>query len=238
MSNFQGFQQATGFRARESAQHAAATAFLWGVYRWMALGLLITGLTAYAVATSPAAINFIFGNPMVFFGLLIGQLVLVFAFTPVATRASSSTAALMFIAYSALMGLTLSAIFLRYTEASIGQVFLVTAGSFGGLAVFGATTKRDLSPVGRFMMFGLIGIIIASVVNIFLKSPAVYWVSTYAGVLVFAGLTAYDTQRLRQLYLAEGGARNLALTGALIMYLDFVNLFLFLLRIFGDDRRR
>ncbi len=237
MSNFQGFQQASGFRARESAQHAAATAFMWGVYRWMALGLAITGLSALWVASSPAAVNFIFGNPMVFYGMLIGELVLVFAFTPVAVRASTGTAAAMFVAYSALTGLTLSSIFLRYTEGSIAQTFFVTAGSFAGLAIYGTTTKRDLTAVGRFMFIGLIGLIIASLVNIFLKSPAIYWVSTYAGVLIFAGLTAYETQRLRQMYLAEGGGGNLALRGALIMYLDFINLFLMLLRIFGNERR-
>ncbi len=236
MSNF-SFPQTAGYRARESAQSAAATAFMWGVYRWMAAGLLVTGLTAWYVASSQAAIDVIFGNPMVFFGLIIAQLVLVVAFTPVAVRASSGTAAAMFIGYSALMGVTLSSIFLRYTETSIGQVFFVTAGSFAGLALYGARTKRDLTAVGRFMMIGLIGIILASLVNFFLKSPAVYWVSTYAGVLVFAGLTAYETQRLRQLYLAGGGGGNLALRGALIMYLDFVNLFLMLLRLFGNERR-
>lgn len=227
---------AVGLRGREQSQAAAAAAFLWGVYRWMSVGLAVTGMVAYGVASSPAAQAAIFGNPLVFWGLLIAQLGLVFAFTPVAIRVPASTAAAMFIGYAALTGATLSAIFLRYSQASIAQAFFVTAGAFAGLSFYGATTKRDLSPIGRFLFMGLLGLILASVVNLFLRNEAVYWVSTYAGVLIFAGLTAYQTQRLRDLYLTEGGAGNLALRGALLLYLDFINLFLMLLRLFGGRR--
>ena len=229
--------RALGTPTAERAQAALVSVFMWTVYRWMAIGLAVTGFTAYYVANSEAAKSLIFGNPVVFFGLLIAQLVLVFAFTPVATKASTGAAAAMFLGYSALTGATLSSIFLRYTESSIAQTFFITAGAFAGLAVYGTTTKRDLSAMGRFMMVGLFGLIIASVVNIFLRSPAVYWVSTYAGVLIFAGLTAYETQRMRELYRTQGSSGNLALRGALMFYLDFINLFLMLLRLFGNQRR-
>jgi FtsH-binding integral membrane protein len=237
MSSYGNFRPAYGSRGREVGQSAAASAFMFSVYRWMSLGLAVTGVTAWYVAQSAAAVQLIFGNRWAFYGLLIAQLALVVAFTPVAVRASSAAAAAMFLAYSALTGVTFSFIFLRYTQASVAQTFFVTAGSFAGLAFFGATTKRDLSAVGRFMMIGLFGFIIASLVNLWLQSPAIYWVSTYAGVLIFAGLTAYETQRLRDMYLTEGGGGNLALRGALVMYLDFVNLFLMLLRLFGNERR-
>jgi FtsH-binding integral membrane protein len=224
-------------RVRGSVDAQGATAFLWSVYRWMAAGLVVTGLTAMLVASSPAARSLVFGSKLVFGGLLVAQLVAVIAFTPVATRVSTAAAATMFLAYSALTGVTLSSIFLVYTNSSVAQVFFVSAGAFAGLAVYGATTRRDLTSVGRFMVVGLIGLVIASVVNLWLASPAVYWVSTYAGVLIFAGLTAYETQKLKELYVAVGGGANLALRGALVMYLDFVNLFLLLLRIFGSERR-
>jgi FtsH-binding integral membrane protein len=236
MSNFGNFSLSSA-PSRPRTQASEASAFLWSVYRWMSLGLAVSGLTAFYVASSPEAVSIIYGNKLLFFGLIIAQLGLVIAFSPVAMRTSTSTAGAMFLGYSALTGVTLSSIFLAYSQASIAQAFFVTAASFAGLSVYGATTKRDLSAMGRFMVIGLIGFIIASVVNIFLRSPAVYWVSTYAGVLIFAGLTAWETQRLRHIYMSVGGAGNLALRGALIMYLDFVNLFLMLLRIFGGDRR-
>jgi uncharacterized protein len=217
----------TGSRAAE---------FLWTTYRWMSAGLGVTGLVAMLVAGSPAAIGWITGSKLTFFGLLIAELAMVVAFTPVAMRASSAVAALMFLAYSALNGLTLSVVFLAYTQASIAQVFFVTAGAFAGLSLYGAVTKRDLAPVGRFMFMGLIGVLIASVVNIWLAQPAIYWITSYAGVLIFAGLTAWDTQKLKAMYAERGDAGNLALRGALILYLDFVNLFLFMLRIFGQRR--
>ncbi|MBN1962022.1 MAG: Bax inhibitor-1/YccA family protein [Deltaproteobacteria bacterium] len=229
--------QTVGTRASQETKAAEVAAFMGSVYRWMAFGLAVTGFTAFYVANSETAVNAIFGNPMVFYGLLFAQLGLVFAFTPLAMRVSSAIAGLIFIAYSGLTGVTLSAIFLRYTQSSIAQTFLITAGAFAALSFYGATTKRDLNAMGRFMMVGLFGLIIASVVNIFMQSPAIYWVSTYAGVLIFSGLTAYENQRLRELYRTSGQTGNLALRGALMFYLDFINLFLMLLRLFGSERR-
>jgi FtsH-binding integral membrane protein len=212
------------------------TDFLYRTYSWMALGLGITGVVAWFAAHSDLMRHLVLGNRMVFFVLAIAQLGLVVAFSATAHRASTPAAAGMFVGYSALTGLTFSTLFLVYTAASIAQTFFITAGTFGALSVFGLVTKRDLSGVGRFMMFGLIGVIIATIVNIFLASPAVYWISTYAGVLIFAGLTAYDTQKLRNLYEQAGEGGNLALRGALMLYLDFVNMFIFLLRLFGNRR--
>jgi len=142
----------------------------------------------------------------------------------------------MFFLYAGITGLTFSVIFLLYTSSSIASTFLVTAGTFAGISVFGAVTKRDLSGVGRFALFALIGLIIASVVNIFLHSSALMWLTTFAGILIFAALTAYDTQKLKAMY-AAGVGGNLALRGALTLYLDFINMFLFLLRIFGQRNR-
>lgn len=212
------------------------TDFLSRTYAWMAAGLGLTGVIAWFTAHSPQMVNAVLMNRGVFFVLVLAQLGLVVAFSAAAHRASTMAAAAMFLAYSALTGLTFSAIFLVYTTASIAQTFFVTAGTFGALSVFGVVTKRDLSGVGRFMMFGLFGLIIASIVNIFLASSAVYWISTYAGILIFAGLTAYDTQKLTQIYVHAGEGGNLALRGALTLYLDFVNMFLYLLRLFGNRR--
>jgi uncharacterized protein len=218
----------------------ASRAFLQRVHFFMSLGLGTTGLVALAVVASPGLMGFIFGTPFVFPALLIAELVLVFAFAPVAARVSAATAAAMFFAYAALSGVTFSVIFLRYTAGSIGATFLVTGGMFAGLSVYGATTKRDLSSLGSFAIMGLWGIILASIVNIFLGSPMLYWLVTFAGVIVFTGLTVYDTAKLKAMGEHAGtgeGATKLALHGALILYLDFINLFLMLLRIFGDRRR-
>lgn len=218
----------------------ASRAFLQRVHFFMSLGLATTGLVALAVASSPALMSFIFGTPMVFPALLIAELLLVIAFVPVAARVSAGTAAAMFFGYAALSGATFSSIFLRYTAGSIGATFLVTGGMFAGLSVYGATTKRDLSSLGSFAIMGLWGVVLASIVNIFLGSPMLYWLVTFAGVIVFTGLTAYDTAKLKALGAHAGSgdaATKLALQGALILYLDFVNLFLMLLRIFGGRRR-
>jgi FtsH-binding integral membrane protein len=215
----------------------AVNAFMWRVYRWMSLGLAATGLVAMLIADSPQALSVIFGNSLLFGGLVVGELGLVIAFTAVARRVSAGAAAAMFFSYAALNGVTLAAIFLAYTHESIAQAFFITAGTFAVLSVFGATTKRDLSAMGRFMFVGLIGLVIATLVNIFWNNSALYWVTTYAGVLIFAGLTAYDTQKLRQMFVLGGGDQeNLSLQGALIFYLDFINLFLLLLRLFGRRR--
>ena len=209
---------------------------LWVAYRWMSLGLALTGLVAFFISESPSATHFILGNRMVFFGLLFAELGMVIAFSAAAARVTAATAALMFLSYAALNGLTLSVIFLAYTQASLAETFFVTAGTFGALSLYGATTKRDLGPVGQFMSFGLIGLVIATVVNIFWANSVLYWATTYIGVFIFAGLTAYDTQKLKALFAARGEGQNLPLQGALILYLDFVNMFLFLLRLFGRRR--
>jgi hypothetical protein len=217
------------------AQSESANDILWVTYRWMSVGLGITGLVAWLVSQSPTALELIVGNRIVFYGLLIAQIGLVIAFNPVAARAGAAVTGAMFFAYSALTGLTFSVLFLLYTSSSIASTFLVTGGAFAGLSVFGAVTQRDLSGVGRFAIFALIGLILASVVNIFLASSALMWMTTFVGVAIFAALTAYDTQKLKALY-AAGVGGNLALRGALTLYLDFVNMFLFMLRLFGRRR--
>ncbi len=210
---------------------------LWVTYRWMSLGLGLTGVVAWLVSSSPEAIDLIFGNRMVFWGLLIAQLAIVWTFSSVAQRAGTALTAAMFFLYAAITGLTMSVIFLIYTGSSIFLTFAVCAGGFAGLSLFGAVTRRDLSGVGRFAIFALFGLIIASLVNIFLGSALLTWLTTFAGVLIFGALTAYDTNKLRNLFESEGGGgRNLPLYGALVLYLDFINLFLFLLRIFGRSR--
>ncbi len=202
----------------------------------MAIGLALTGFVAYFVAQSPTAVATIVGNRAIFFTLMLVELGVVFAFSRVAARVSSASAMAMYLAYAFLNGLTFSVFFLTYTQQSIGQVFFVTAGSFAGLSVYGAVTKRDLTPVGRFMMMGLIGLIITGIVSFFFQTPAMMFVFSCVGVVVFAGLTAYDTQKLKTIYSTQGGSGNLALRGALTLYLDFINLFLFLLRLFGNRR--
>jgi FtsH-binding integral membrane protein len=210
---------------------------LWVTYRWMTLGLATTGVVALAVANSPAALDVLLGNRILFYGLLFGQLGLVFALSAVAMRVSTAVAALMFFAYAALTGVTLSTLFLVYTASSIASTFFVTAGAFAGLSAYGAMTKRDLSAFGRFALFALIGIILASVVNLLLRSSGLDWLISVVGVLLFGGLTAYDTQRLKAIFQSGQTNANLPLVGALTLYLDFINMFLFLLRFLGDRRR-
>lgn len=209
---------------------------LWTTYRWMAAGLATTGIVAMLVASSPAALQLILGNRLVFYALLFGQLGLVLGFNHVAVRASTPAVAAMFFAYAALTGTTLSVIFLVYTAASIASVFFITAGAFAGLSVVGLVTKRDLSAVGRFAIFALIGLILASLVNIFFASGGLSFIISIVGVLVFAALTAYDTQKLKHLFASGEVHANMPLVGALMLYLDFINMFLFLLRLFGRRR--
>jgi FtsH-binding integral membrane protein len=210
---------------------------LWVTYRWMSLGLAVTGLVALAVAHSPAAVDFLLRNRVLFYALIFGQLGLVVALSSAGTRVRTGTAAAMFFAYAALTGVTFSTLFLIYTAASIASTFFVTAGTFAALSVFGAVTRRDLSAIGRFGLFVLIGVVLASIVNIFLHSGALDWIITLVGIVLFAGLTAYDTQRLKTLFEQGETPANLPLVGALTLYLDFINMFLFLLRILGDRRR-
>jgi FtsH-binding integral membrane protein len=214
---------------------ASDRAYLQRVYGWMSGALAVTGVVAMLTASSPAAMQFIFANRGVFFGLLIGELLLVMVLAAAVQKMSAGVATAAFMVYAALNGLTLSAIFLLYTKGSIATTFFVTAGTFGAMAVFGAVTKRELNGLGHFCWMGLIGLIIASVVNIFMHSEMLYWLTTYAGVLIFTGLTAYDTQKIRQARL--GATTQGAISGALMLYLDFINLFLYLLRLLGDRRR-
>ncbi|BDV44727.1 membrane protein [Geotalea uraniireducens] len=214
--------------------------FIRRVYGWMAAGLALTALTALLTISSEPLLRLVFGNRLVFYALVIGELGLVVALSAAINRLSAATATLLFLLYSALSGVTFSAIFLAYTQSSIATTFLVTAGTFGAMSAYGTLTRRDLTSWGSFLFMGLIGIVLASLVNLFFKSPLVYWVSTYCGIIVFVGLTAYDTQKLKamaQYGFADGDAeRKGAIVGALQLYLDFVNLFLMLLRLFGRRR--
>ncbi len=230
------------YRTVASSRSIATTnAFLRGVYHWMTAGLLVTAAVAYGVAHSPTIASLIFGSPFVFWGLVLGELGLVIAISGAVHRMSAGTATGLFLLYSALNGATLSAVLLVYSGAAVFKAFLVTAGTFGVMSIYGASTSRDLSGLGSFLFMGLVGIILASVVNIFMASPAVDFVISAVGVLVFTGLTAYDTQMLRQM--GESAPMDDALAirrgtilGALRLYLDFINLFLMLLRFFGGSR--
>ncbi|MFO0667914.1 MAG: Bax inhibitor-1/YccA family protein [Polyangiaceae bacterium] len=202
----------------------------------MTLALAVTGFVAIGVASSQAALDLILGNRIVFYGLMMAQLAVVFTFGAVASRAGTALTALMFFVYAALTGVTFSTLFLIYTASSIGATFLVTAGAFAGLSAFGAITKRDMSAIGRFAIFAVIGLVLASIVNIFLASTGLQWVISVAGVLIFGALTAYDTQRLKTLFESGETHGNLPLVGALTLYLDFINMFIFLLRLFGGRR--
>jgi FtsH-binding integral membrane protein len=233
----------SGFGELASANISLETtnSFLGRVYRNMALGLGLTGLVALLIASSPGAVEWLLINRGITMLLVIAQLVLVFAFTGLLSRVSAATAATMFFGYAALTGVTFSTIFLVYTGASIAATFFVTAGAFAGCSVYGYVTKRNLASMGSFLFMGLIGLVLASIVNIFLGSPAIYWLTTFMGVIVFTGLAAYDTYKLRQLAaqteISSDHGRKLALQGALMLYLDFINLFLILLRLFGNRRR-
>ena len=226
-------------RSREVGLQSAAAAndALWTTYRWMTLGLALTGLVAIGIASSPAALEVLLGNRILFYGLLFAQLGLVFAFNPVARRAATPVVAGMFFLYAALTGVTFSTLFLIYTATSIGAVFFITAGAFAGLSAVGFFTKADLSAIGRFAIFAIVGLIIASVVNMFLQSTGLQWLVSIVGVLVFGALTAYDTQKLKQIFASGEAHANMPLVGALMLYLDFVNMFLFLLQLFGGRRR-
>jgi uncharacterized protein len=209
-------------------------AFMGKVYRWMAAGLALTGLFALLTVSSPGLLNAIYRTPFVFIGLVIAELVLVIAFSRVVRTASFGVASAMFLTYCALSGVTFSVYLLVYTGASIASTFFITGGTFAAMSVYGTVTKKDLSSWGSFLMMGLIGVIIAGVVNIFFRNDALSFVISCAGVVVFTGLTAYDTQKIR--HWADAGDDRLALHGALQLYLDFVNLFIMLLRLLGRRR--
>lgn len=227
-------------RNKDFAMSTAFPALMRKVFVWMTLALAITGLTAYGVATSPTILSLIFSSKVTFFGLIIAEFALVFAISGAINRLSLSTATLLFILYSVINGATLSSIFFAFSVATIGKVFFITAGTFGAMALVGYTTKTDLTSMGKLLFMALLGIIIASVVNMFVASSGLDLILSYVGVLVFVGLTAYDTQKIKQMCQAapDAGesAQKLALIGALSLYLDFINLFLYLLRIFGNNR--
>ena len=210
------------------------------VYTWMTLALVITGITAWVVAHSPAILQMIMTNKILFLGLLFGELILVWSVSAAINRLSLTTATLLFVLYSVLNGVTMSFIFLAYTYESVTNVFLITAGTFAAMAFFGYFTKTDLSSIGRILFMALIGLIIATIVNIFVKSSGFGMILNYLGVLIFVGLTAWDTQKIKQmLSMAEDTgetAQKVALMGALSLYLDFINLFIHLLRIIGNNR--
>ena len=207
------------------------------VYVWMTLALVITGMTAYGVASSPAILQMIYGNSAIMWILIIAELALVFGVSAAINRISLTTATLMFVLYSVLNGVMLSSIFLIYTASSIATVFFITAGPFGAMALVGYTTKTDLSSMGKILFMALIGLIIATIVNFFVKSSGLDLILSYVGVLIFVGLTAWDSQKIKQMMLeapdASEGMQKMALLGALTLYLDFINLFIYLLRIFG-----
>ena len=218
----------------------AQSGFITKVYAWMSMALMITALTAVYVASSEELIRTILGNRTTFLVLIFGELGLVMFLSAALNRMSAMTATLLFIVYSALNGLTLSVIFLVYTASSIGTTFFVTAGTFGIMSIYGYTTKRDLTTWRNLLFMALIGFVIASIVNLFLQNEIIYWVCTYIGILVFVGLTAYDTQKIKEMGAAgfdnSETMRKGAIMGALALYLDFINLFLLLLRLFGGRR--
>jgi len=216
--------------------------FIRSVYNWMAVGLALTGFTAFYVASSETLLQIVFGNPVILFGLIFGELGLVLYLSARVQKIQASTATALFVLYSVLNGVTLSSIFMVYTSGSIVSTFFICALTFLACSVYGMVTKRDLTSMGGFMMMGLIGIIIATIVNIFLRSPVMTMMISYVGVIVFVGLTAYDTQKLKTMSMTQpsdaSGAvvRKGAIMGALTLYLDFINLFLMLLHIFGVSR--
>jgi len=239
----------TGYRADQVAIDAGLRAYMIRVYNYMATGVALTGLVAWltysaAVTQTSAGLELtsfghaVFQSPLMWV-LVLAPLGLVFAISFGINRLQPGTALMLFFIYAGLLGVSLASIFLIYTGTSIARVFFISAATFGALSLYGYTTQRDLTGIGSFMFMGLIGIIIASLVNIFLRSTGLDWAISVIGVLVFAGLTAWDTQRIKEMFnpMDDGtiGGRK-AVMGALSLYLDFINLFLMLLRLFGDRR--
>lgn len=235
--NYNDYEMDVALRERELQASAALPALMRKVYVWMTLALVITGFTAYAVATTPNLQEMILLNTWVMWGLIIAEFALVMGISWGINKLSLTTATLLFILYSVVNGATLSVIFVAYSMGTISKVFFITAGTFAVMAFIGYVTKTDLSKLGKILFMALIGIIIATIVNTFVKSSGLDLILSYLGVLVFVGLTAYDTQKIKQMLWQAGdlseGAQKIALLGALSLYLDFVNLFLYMLRIFG-----
>ena len=230
------------FNSIESTRYSdsVVATLMRNVYIWMTLALVITGLTAMVTAKSEALMTFIFTNNWALIALMILQLGLVFYFSARLNRMSFSTATAVFILYSAITGLTFSSIFVVFSMSSIATTFFITAGMFAAMALVGSFTKKDLSGMGKFALMALIGLIIAGIVNMFLRNAMMDFIVSGIGVLVFAGLTAYDSQKIRQMLQMQSeineSTQKLALLGSLSLYLDFINIFLYLLRFFGSSR--
>lgn len=224
--------------AGDLAQAEKISSFLGKVYGWMFIGLAITAAVSMLILSSPAAINFLYGNSLLRIGLFIVTFGMVWYMSARVESLAPSTAATLFAIYSALMGAMLSGIFLIYTSTSIAMTFVTTSAMFGALALYGTVTKRSLDGIGQFAFMGLIGVIIASLVGLFWQNSMLQFVISVCGVVVFTGLTMYDAQKLKQmaLVLPDGRTGNYAVVGALSLYLDFINLFLFMLRLFGGRR--
>jgi uncharacterized protein len=237
MADYQFSPDATS-RLGSTAAAEQVTAFLRNVYGWMFVGLGITAAVAYFVIGSPALVRAIAANQILFLVLVLAELGLVFYLSARATSLAPGTAAGLFVLYSALNGVTLSLVLLMYTGASIATTFMITAGMFGAMALFGSTTKRSLAGFGQFLFMGLIGLVLASIVGIFWRSEALQFLISVVGVIVFTGLTAWDAQRLKQMALSIPGGQlgSYAIVGALSLYLNFINLFLILLRFQGSSR--
>jgi len=240
MDSQYGFQRASAASVPTVSFDAGLRSYMLSIYNLMTVGLVITGVAAYAFGNIPHLTQLMFterGLSIFGYVVLFAPLALAFFFGPAVNRLSVNGGRALFAVYSALMGMSLSSIFLAYTDASIARTFFITAGTFAGVSIWGYTTKRDLTGMGHFLMMGLIGLVIASVVNIFMASSAVYFATSVIGVLIFTGLTAWDTQKLKEAY-SEGYGHEanskLATMGALTLYLDFVNLFLYLLRFLGN----
>jgi len=216
--------------------------YVRSVYNWMGIGLALTGFVAYYVSTSESLLRLVFGNPLLLLVLIVVELGLVFSIAGMVNRMSAGTATALFVIYSGLNGVTLSSIFLLYVQSSIVSTFFVCAATFIACSLYGWMTQKDLTSLGGFLIMGLIGIVIASLVNLFIKSSSVSMIISYIGVFVFVGLTAYDTQKIKHMAMTQpanlDGAvvRKGAILGALSLYLDFINLFLMLLSIFGQRR--
>jgi FtsH-binding integral membrane protein len=220
----------------------AQTSFINQVYGWMCGGLILTALISYGIASHTPLIDYLISNTIVFFGLIIAELVVVGFFAARLTKMSAATAAISFVLYSVLNGVVLSLICYNFTAQSLATTFFATAGTFGVMSLYGYVTKRDLTSLGNLCFMLLIGVILATVVNIFVDNNMLHWIITYIGIAVFVGLTAYDTQKIKAMSISISGTEDVdntkkyAVSGAFTLYLDFINLFLLLLRIFGGGR--
>lgn len=238
--NYNDFHYGAVSQNRDLEMQAAFPVLMRKVYTWMTLALVLTGLTAYGVVTSPGIMMALYSNSALMWGLVIAEFALVIGISAAINRLSLATATLMFVAYSVINGAMLSSIFMIYTAASIASVFFITAATFAVMALIGYTTKTDLTSVGKLLFMALIGLVIATIVNMFIGSSTMTMICSYVGVLIFVGLTAYDSQKIKNMLMqapdAGESSQKLALLGALTLYLDFINLFIYLLRIFGDRR--